>query len=222
MKAKQTVRTMLILLRHEWLREWRQGQWLAGSLLYLAGGIFVAQLMLRPAGPLSWVALYWLMMLFTSVYVLSRTYLSLSSGLLMYYKVTTPGVMLWLIKVMTGTFSLWVLMALASVLMGVWMGYPIQNTGIFILTQLLSGPLLATVLTLVSAMARGASNPAQLMPVLGFPLLLPCLLLVHRLSRMALDGLEWSVVWPYAGAMAALLVMILALGALLFPFLWKE
>ncbi|MBM3447172.1 MAG: hypothetical protein FJX86_05145 [Bacteroidetes bacterium] len=222
MKGMQTVRTMLLLLRHEWLREWRQGQWLAGSLLYLAGGIFAAQLMLRPAGPLAWVAMYWLLMLFASVYVLSRTYLGLSNGLLMYYKVATPGVTLWIIKVLTGTLSLWVLMALATILMGVWMGYPIQNTGIFLLTQFLAGPLLATVLTLVSAMARGAANPAQLMPVLGFPLLVPCLLLVHRLSRMALDGLEWSVVWPYALAMSALLVMILALGTLLFPFLWRD
>ncbi|MFM7381253.1 MAG: hypothetical protein ACKO2X_09140, partial [Bacteroidota bacterium] len=95
----QTVRTMLLLLRHEWLREWRQGQWLAGSLLYLAGGIFAAQLMLRPAGPLAWVAMYWLLMLFASVYVLSRTFLGLSNGLLMYYKVSTPGVTLWIIKV---------------------------------------------------------------------------------------------------------------------------
>lgn len=222
MNAKQTFRMMLILLRHEWRREWRQGQWLAGSLLYLAGGIFVAQLMLRSAGSLSWIALYWLMMLFTAVYVLSRSYMGLSSSLMMYYRVATPGVLLWLTKVVTGTISLWMLMALGSILMGVWMGYPIQSTGIFILTLFLAGPLLASVLTLVSAMARGASHPAQLMPVLGFPLLVPCLLLVHRLSGMALDGLEWSVVWPYAWAMAALLIMMLALGALLFPFLWKE
>jgi heme exporter protein B len=222
MKAKQIFRMMLILLRHEWYREWRQGQWLAGSLLYLAGGIFVAQLMLRPAGPLAWVVLYWLMMLFTAIYVLARSYLGLSHGLLMYYRVATPGLLLWLIKVITGTVSMWILMALGALLMGVWMGYPIQSSSIFLVTQLLAGPLLATVLTLVSAMARGASNPAQLMPVLGFPLLVPCLLLVHRLTRMAMDGLEWPVVWPFALAMVALLVMMLALGGLLFPFLWKD
>jgi heme exporter protein B len=139
-----------------------------------------------------------------------------------YYRVTTPGVWLWLSKVITGTLSMWLLMALGSVIMGVWMGYPIRSTGIFILTQAIAGPLLATVLTLVSAMARGASHPAQLMPVLGFPLLVPGLLLMYRLTRMALDGLEWAVVWPYLWSMLALLVMMLALGALLFPFLWKD
>lgn len=222
MKTGKTIPKLLILLRHEWQREWRQGQWLAGSLLYLAGGIFVAQLMLRPAGAMSWIAMYWVMMLFTAIYVLSRSYMSLSSGLMWYYRVATPGLWLWLSKVITGTLSMWLLMGLGSVFMGVWMGYPIRSTGIFIMTQLMAGPLLATVLTLVSAMARGASQPAQLMPVMGFPLLVPALLLMHRLTRMALDGLEWAVVWPYALSMLALTVMMLALGALLFPFLWKD
>jgi heme exporter protein B len=60
------------------------------------------------------------------------------------------------------------------------------------------------------------------MPVLGFPLLVPGLLLVHRLSKLALDGLSWDLVWTYAGAMVGLNLMLLALGVLLFPFLWRD
>jgi heme exporter protein B len=53
-------------------------------------------------------------------------------------------------------------------------------------------------------------------------LLVPGLLLVHRLSKLALDGLSWDLVWTYAGAMVGLNLMLLALGVLLFPFLWRD
>jgi heme exporter protein B len=209
MKQAAFLRRALALLGHDVRRETRQAQALAGSLLYLVAGVFAAQLLLRPVGPAAWLTV-------------SRSCLGQSRGLHLYYRVSVPGVAWWLTKVMTGTLMLWVLMGFCAVLMALWMGYPIQDTGLFVLTLLLGAPMLVTVLTLVSAMSQGASQPAQLMPVLGFPLLVPGLLLVHRLSKLALDGLSWDLVWTYAGAMVGLNLMLLALGVLLFPFLWRD
>jgi heme exporter protein B len=222
MKQAAFLRRALALLGHDVRRETRQAQALAGSLLYLVAGVFAAQLLLRPVGPAAWLTFYWLLVLFVSIYTVSRSFLGQSRGLHLYYRVSVPGVAWWLTKVMTGTLMLWVLMGFCAVLMALWMGYPIQDTGLFVLTLLLGAPMLVTVLTLVSAMSQGASQPAQLMPVLGFPLLVPGLLLVHRLSKLALDGLSWDLVWTYAGAMVGLNLMLLALGVLLFPFLWRD
>ena len=219
MKQAAFLRRALALLGHDARRETRQAQALAGSLLYLVAGVFAAQLLLRPVGPAAWLTFYWLLVLFVSIYTVSRSFLGQSRGLHLYYRVSVPGVAWWLTKVMTGTLMLWVLMGFCAVLMALWMGYPIQDTGLFVLTIFLGAPMLVTVLTLVSAMSQGASQPAQLMPVLGFPLLVPGLLLVHRLSKLALDGLSWDLVWTYAGAMVGLNLMLLALGVLLFPFL---
>jgi heme exporter protein B len=210
------------LWEHEMRREYRQAQALAGSFLYVVAGVFAAQLLLKPVGPSAWLTFFWLLVLFASVYTVSRSFLSQSRGLHLYYRVSVPGVAWWLTKVMTGTLQVWLLMGLCALLMAFWMGYPLQDTPLFLLTLVLGSPLLVTILTLVSALSQGASQPAQLMPVLGFPLLVPGLLLVHRLSKLAMDGLSRDLVWTYAGGLVGLNLMMLALGVLLFPFLWRD
>jgi len=222
MKLRREFLQAVALFRHEWLREWRQGQWLAGSLLYLTSGIFVTQLLLRPAGPVTWLTLFWILILFTVVYVLSRSFLGMSRGLVMYYKTSSPGLLFWLVKVGHGTLVMGLVMGYCACLMGLWLGFPIRNYGMFGATLALAAPWLSLLLTLVSAMAQGSAQPAQVMPVLGFPLLVPGLLLLHRMSGLAVDDLEWTVFWPYFWAMLGLNAALLALGLLLFPYVWKD
>ena len=159
MKQAAFLRRALALLGHDVRRETRQAQALAGSLLFLVAGVFAAQLLLRPVGPAAWLTFYWLLVLFVSIYTVSRSFLGQSRGLHLYYRVSVPGVAWWLTKVMTGTLMLWVLMGFCALLMALWMGYPIQDTGLFVLTLLLGAPMLVTVLTLVSAMTAGSAAP---------------------------------------------------------------
>lgn len=101
-------------------------------------------------------------------------------------------------------------------------GNPIVDMPLFILSMLLGSMGLSSVLSMVSAIASRAGHSAALMPILSFPVLLPLLMTTIRLSKNSIDGLAWAVSQPLVIILAALNVMVAAMGFLLFPYLWKE
>lgn len=76
---------------------------------------------------------------------------------------------------------------------------------------------------MLAAIATKALQQASLMAILGFPLILPQLLLLMKLSRTVL-GESFSASSPLQVAMLlmALDVSVAVLSLILFPFLWKE
>lgn len=92
----------------------------------------------------------------------------------------------------------------------------------FLLAVILGGIGFASVLTLISAIAARAGNGIGLMAILGFPLVLPLLLTVMRASKLALDGVAWSVTSSYFGGLVLLDVITITLAWILFPYLWRD
>ena len=94
--------------------------------------------------------------------------------------------------------------------------------GQFLLAVVLGGIGFASVLTLISAIAARAGNGIGLMAILGFPLVLPLLLLVMRASKLALDGVAWSIISTYFGGIVLLDMITITLAWILFPYLWRD
>jgi heme exporter protein B len=80
----------------------------------------------------------------------------------------------------------------------------------------------SAVLTLMSAIASKAENNFTLMSVLSFPVLIPVLVLVLRISKQAIDGLSWSVSYDFLMILGSINVICLVLSVLLFPYLWRS
>ncbi|MGZ6540000.1 MAG: heme exporter protein CcmB, partial [Bacteroidia bacterium] len=76
-------------------------------------------------------------------------------------------------------------------------------------------------LTMVSAIASKASNNFTLMAILSFPILIPLLIVLIKLSKNAIDGLEhWDM--NYLLVLMFLNIIIIALSYLLFRYLWRD
>ena len=61
-----------------------------------------------------------------------------------------------------------------------------------------------------------------LMGIPRFPVGLPMLLAVMRASKLALDGVAFSVNSTYFGGLVLLDVITVTLAWLLFPYLWRD
>jgi heme exporter protein B len=59
------------------------------------------------------------------------------------------------------------------------------------------------------------------MAVLGFPIMIPMLLLLIKVSKNALDGLEFEASSGSLLTLLALNLIVTAVSYLLFPFLWR-
>jgi heme exporter protein B len=78
------------------------------------------------------------------------------------------------------------------------------------------------VLTMVSAIASRTSNNFALMAILSFPVVLPILLIVMKVTNAALNGGGFADNWSPLMALFLLNIMIAALASVLFPYLWKD
>lgn len=216
------LKQFLLLLQHEFTAEWRQRNALGGILLYVVSTVFVAYLTFKRVDPLSWIALYWVILLFASVNAVAKSFLQNSPGRMLYYYSMANPMALILAKLCYNILLLWVIQWLAFLVMQVLVGQPVQDVFMFLLSAALAAVGMAASGTLVSAISHKATNQSTLMAILSFPVLLPVLVLVIKLSKNALDGLDRFVSYDELWTLAAVDVLVIGVALLLFPYLWKE
>ena len=94
--------------------------------------------------------------------------------------------------------------------------------GEFLLISLLGGISLSLVFTFLAAIAAKAQQQAALMAIMGFPIIIPQLLLLMKISSAAFSSAIQLGWWQLIGMLIGLDIMIIALAYILFPFLWKD
>jgi heme exporter protein B len=100
---------------------------------------------------------------------------------------------------------------------------PLVHTLKFVGIVCIGGISISLVFTLLAAIAAKAQQNAALMAILGFPLIIPQLLLLVKLSKSAFGEIfQEGAILQLSLLIAGLDVMVIALSIILFPFLWKD
>ena len=154
-----------VLISKEVTLEWRQKFALNGILLYVVSAVFITYLSVgAKQGNIS-----------------APTWNALYWIIILFSAVNAvAGLTLILALLGYGVFS-------------VILGNLIQDQGLFILNLVLGAMGFSASLTMVSGIASKAGNNATLMAILSFPVIIPILLMAIRISKNAMDGLDWSV-----------------------------
>jgi heme exporter protein B len=213
----------LSLLKKEILLESRQQHTLYGVILYIASTVFVIYLTMESPDAETWNTLFWITQLFICINAVAKSFLQESRGrMLYYYTIASPTLF------MLAKLSYNVLLMLAMNLINLFiytalMGDPTFSYGLFVLVSLLGALGLSLVFTMLAAIASKAMQQASLMAILGFPIILPQLLLLIRLSKTAFsevfrNGAPLQLIL----LLLALDLMIVLLSLILYPFLWKD
>lgn len=213
-----------MLLKKDILLELRQQHTFYGILLYVAATIFVLYLSM-PDSPeaTTWNSLFWVIQLFVCVNTVAKSFLQESRGRMLYfYSITSP--VEFIIAKLAFNILLMMLMSLLSLLLFFFfLSNPVTDSLKFIGIVILGGSSLSLVFTLMSAIAAKAQQNAALIAILGFPVILPILLLLMRLSKAAFaEVFKEGAVLQLAGLIAGLDVLVITLAVILFPFLWKD
>jgi heme exporter protein B len=78
------------------------------------------------------------------------------------------------------------------------------------------------VFTFLAAIAARARQNAALIAILGFPLIIPQVLLLMRISNTAFADVIQGGYLKMTLLLAGFDAMVIALAIILFPFLWKD
>lgn len=212
------------LLKKDLLLELRRQHTFYGILLYIASTVFVLFLSL-PESPdaIVWNSLFWVIQLFVCVNTVAKSFLQESRGLMLYYYTISSPVEFITAKLLYNIVLMVIMSSVSLLLFHVFLDSPVVNGLRFYGIVLLGGISISLTFTLMSAIAAKVSQNAALIAILGFPLILPQLLLLMRLSKTGFAEIfRDGAVWQLAGLIAGLDVLVFVLAVILFPYLWKE
>ncbi len=216
----QQVKTLFL---KEFTLEWRNRYALNGMLLYVISTVFVCYLSFRNVVSVPvWNALFWIIMLFASLNAVGRSFIQERKGrLLYYYSIASPQAFL-LAKMIYNSLLMLVITFLAYAIYAWWIGDLVQDHLMFMVALVLGSTGFALILTLMSAIASKTDNNMSLMAILSFPVQLPFLITLIKLSKNAVDGLDPSVSYGLITVLLMIILIVLTLSYILFPYLWRD
>lgn len=210
------------LVKKDLLMEWRQKHTLFGVLLYVGSTVFVVYMMSGQPEARIWNALFWLTQLFVAVNSVAKSFLQEHPNRFRYYfTIVKPAT--FLLAKMVYSIVLMLVMSLVSLLLYyIMLGWPLIQSGLFIVITMVGSLSLSAVFTFLSAIAARAQQNSALMAILGFPLVTPLLMILSKLALTALSLVYMPGWWNLALVLIGLDVLVIMLGVILFPFLWQE
>lgn len=224
-KPHESLRTRAIfsLFRKDLLLELRQQYALYGVMLYVLSTVFVLYLTMDQPVAETWNALFWVMQLFVCINAVAKSFLQESRGRMLYFHTIAGPAEFVVAKLLYNLLLMAFMNLLTLVLFLAFMGDPTSSVWTFLGISFLGAFGLGLIFTMLAAIASKAMQQASLMAILGFPVILPQLLLLMRLSKIAFAetftaGADFDIVW----LLLALDASVIMLTLILFPFLWKD
>lgn len=202
--------------------EWRQKHSLFGVLLYVGATVFVVYMMSGQPEANIWNALFWLTQLFVAVNSVAKSFLQEHPNRFRYYFTLVKPSTFLMAKMLYSIILMMVMSLVSLLLYSIMLGWPLQQTGLFILITMVGSLSLSAVFTFLSAIAARAQQNSALMAILGFPLVTPVLMILSKLALTAISPVYMPNWWGLALVLLGLDVLVIILGIILFPFLWQE
>ena len=220
------VKEIRTLIFQEALIEWRLRYAINGILLYLVSIIFISYLSFRSQvnslSPVVWNTLFWIIILFTAVNAVTKSFIQLNRGrLIYYYSIANPAAII-LSKIIYNTILLLIIGFIGLLAYSLVLGNPVGDGLLFSLNLVLGSIGFAAVLTMNSGIASKAANSTSLMAILSFPVLLPLLLIIIRISKNAIEDLDWIASYGQIIYLCAIDIIVVVISTILFPFIWRS
>ena len=221
-RLMEIIREIGHLLRKDIRLELRTSYAISGILLYVFSTIFIVYMAFQKIQPNVWNALFWIIILFASVSAIVKSFVQENSARQLYYYSLANPISVLLSKII---YNILLLLALSLL---TWLGFslvagsPVKDTGQFFLALLLGSIGFSITFTFIAAISSKADNNATLMAILSFPLVIPILMTLIKLSANALRLMQDTAVQNDILILLAIDLMLLGVGLALFPFLWRD
>ena len=214
-------RHIYTLIKKDLLLEVRQQYSFYGILLYIIATIFVLYMTIREPEAKVWNGLFWVIQLFICINVVAKSFLQETRGRMLYfYSIVNPRDFI-LAKLVFNSVLMLLMSFLSILLFSLFLGNPVQKVLPFIGLVLLGGWSLSLVFTFLSAIAAKAQQNAAIMAILGFPIIIPQLMLLMQLSNTVFSD-KVGIAYSTLLLIVVLDVLVVMLAVILFPFLWKD
>jgi len=214
------------LVKKEILIELRMKYAISGMILYLVSSIFLGYITFSlgraEINVPTWNVLFWIIMLFVATNSIAKSFIQESKERILYYYTIANPQSIIISKILFNCMLMLFLDLAGLIIFIILLGNPIQDMNLFIIGLVLGAIGFSATFTMISSIASKASNSGTLMAILGFPIILPMLLLLIKISRNAIDGLERVSSLDEITTLSAIIIIAISTSILLFPYLWRS
>jgi heme exporter protein B len=215
-------KVIFTLLKKDLLLEFRQQYTFFGILLYIASTTFVIYLTMGQPEDHVWNGLFWVTLLFICINTVARSFLQEGKGRMLYFYTIASPVHFIFSKLIYNSLLMCLMSGLSLLLFILLLGNPLQHGILFFGISCLGGISLSLVFSFLAAIASKAQQPSAIMAILGFPLIIPQLMLLMKIANIAFSDVVQNGLFQLVWMLIGFNIMIIALAYILFPFLWKE
>ena len=202
---------------------WRERYAIYSLLLYVLCTSYVAYLSFEGIiNERSWIALFWIIVLFSAMNASLQSFKrELNYQALFFYTIARPRAII-IAKIIYNSGLLIFLNLVSYLIYSTFLGNPILDRISFLLCILLGSSALASLLTLIAAIASKTNNNGGIMAVLSMPLLFPLLINLIKTSEICIIENEFYLVDNQILFLFLLNIATILLSYLLFPYLWRD
>ncbi len=215
------IRQSKILFLKEIKTEWRNRYAINGILVQLVSAVFIASLIFKGIKPMTWNGLFWVILLFSSVNAIARSFIQEREGRLLYYHSIVNPLAVLISKMVFNTLLSVVIALLGLTIFSILLGSPTWDMLRYGTLIVLFSIGLGFLFTTVSAIASKTKSGGILMPLLSFPLIIPMIVVGVAGGVMIVLG-DFTTFWQNAGIMLLIDAMIAILAIVMFRFLWQN
>jgi heme exporter protein B len=219
------IKEIQFLVEKDLRLELRQRYALHGMMLYIVSTVFVCYMSFKFSNgeihPITWNTLFWIIMLFTAVNAIAKSFMQEGRGRLLYYYTLVSPQSVILSKIIFNALLMFVLSVVGLSIYSLILGNPVEKMALFTANVILGGLGFSATFTMISAIAAKAANGGTLMAILGFPVILPMLVMLIKISKHAMDGLPLENSYDELITLGAINMIVVTISYLLFPYLWR-
>jgi heme exporter protein B len=169
-----------------------------------------------------WNGLFWVTLLFICINAVARSFLQDGRGRMLYFFTIASPVDFIFSKLIYNSILMILMSGLSLLLFTLLLGNPLTHGLLFFGISCLGGISLSLVFSFLAAIASKAQQPSAIMAILGFPLIIPQILILIKIANIAFADIVQNGLPQLVGLLAGFDLMIVALAYILFPFLWKD
>ena len=160
--------------------------------------------------------------MFTVINTVAKSFIGEKRGRdIYYYSIASPESII--VSKLIYNFLLSLLLSFSGFILFVTLlKNPVADHELFALLLLLGAMGFSASLSLLSGIASKANNSNILMAVLSFPIIISILLIVVKVTKNCIDGLDRSVSTNDLLTLLAINCIVAATSYLLFPYIWRN
>ncbi len=212
---------ILAIMKKDFDIEIRQSYAIAGIFLFAITTAYFIYKAFNTLSSLEWNILVWIIVLFAGLNAIVKSFVQERKETYLYYY-TLFGPLEVIVAKLIYNYLFTIFLSFVIIFtFTILFGNPIKDYPLFLKGLFLGTLGIASVFTFVSSISGAGSSNGTLMSILALPLVLPSVLLMERITAVAMRLFVDSTIGKDLYILASIDLLIIGMIILIFPTLWK-